>query len=94
MPEKKNKQQQQQEFRLQKIEGRRNYLLKEIDQNECVRNMKKFVEFELYWPLIVIFTSTRCVSFSAFSLVGIPLGITRSAIGLKICAIKNVWVND
>ena len=48
MPEKKNKQQQQQEFRLQKIEGRRNYLLKEIDQNECVRNMKKFVEFELY----------------------------------------------
>ena len=47
MPEKKKKK--QQEFRLQKIEGRRNYLLREIDQNElCVRNMKKCVEFELY----------------------------------------------
>ena len=31
---------------------------------------------------------TGCVSISAFaSLVGIPIGITSSAIGLKICAI-------
>ena len=33
-------------------------------------------------------TITRCISMSAFaSLLGIPVGITSSAIGLKICAI-------
>ena len=33
-------------------------------------------------------TITECVPVSAFvSLVGIPIGITSSAIGLKICAI-------
>ena len=33
-------------------------------------------------------TITGCVSISAFSsLAGIPVGITSSAIGLKICAI-------
>ena len=37
--------------------------------------------------LIVISTITVCVSISAFaSLVSIPIGITSSAIGLKICA--------
>ena len=40
-------------------------------------------------------TITRCISISAFaSLVGIPIGITSSAIELKICtitaAIKNI----
>ena len=38
--------------------------------------------------LIVISTITECVSISAFtSLVGIPIEITSSSIGLKICAI-------
>ena len=38
--------------------------------------------------LTVISTITECVSISAFaSLVGIPIGITSSAIGLKIRAI-------
>ena len=38
--------------------------------------------------LIVISTITGRVSISAFaSLVGIPIGITSSAIALKICAI-------
>ena len=38
--------------------------------------------------LILGSTITGCVSISAFaSLVGIPIGITSSAIGLKICAI-------
>ena len=33
-------------------------------------------------------TITGCISISAFaSLIGIPIGITSSAIGLKICAI-------
>ena len=38
--------------------------------------------------LIVIYTITGCVSICAFtSLVGVPIGITSSVIGLKICAI-------
>ena len=38
--------------------------------------------------LILGSTTTGCVFISAFaSLVGIPIGITSSAIGLKICAI-------
>ena len=37
---------------------------------------------------IVISTITGCVSISSFpSLVGIPIGITSSAIGWKICVI-------
>ena len=33
-------------------------------------------------------TITGCISISVFtSLIGIPIGITSSAIGLKICAI-------
>ena len=38
--------------------------------------------------LILSSTITGCISISVFaSLVGIPIGITSSAIGLKICAI-------
>ena len=37
---------------------------------------------------ILASTITRCISVSTFaSLVGIPIGITSSAIGLEICAI-------
>ena len=40
-----------------------------------------------YFPILA-FTITGCVLISAFvSLLGIPIGITSSAIGLKICAI-------
>ena len=36
--------------------------------------------------LILASTITGCISFSAFaSLLGIPIGITSSAIGIKIC---------
>ena len=36
--------------------------------------------------LILVSTVTRCISISDFaSLVGISIGITSSAIGLKIC---------
>ena len=38
--------------------------------------------------LILASTITGCISISAFaSLIGIPMGITSSAIGLKNCAI-------
>ena len=40
----------------------------------------------------MIFTVTGCVFISAFaSLVGIPRGITRSAVGSKICIITG-WI--
>ena len=69
----------------------RNYLIEEIHRNNYrVRSIKKFVEFLNYieHSLILISGITGCVSISAFaSLVGIPLGITSSAIGLKICII-------
>ena len=42
----------------------------------------------MYNLLIVLFTTTRSVSISALaSLIGIPIGITSSASGLKICVI-------
>ena len=38
--------------------------------------------------LILTSTITRCISISAFpSLLGIPIGIKTSEIGIKICAI-------
>ena len=38
--------------------------------------------------LILVSTGTGCVSISAFaSLVCVPVGITSSAVGIKICAI-------
>ena len=38
--------------------------------------------------LILVWAVTACVSISAFaSLVAIPVGITSSAVGIKICAI-------
>ena len=41
---------------------------------------------KLYWTLSYLaFTITECISIA--SLLGIPMGITSSAIGLKISAI-------
>ena len=44
---------------------------------------------KLYWTFSYLAsTITECISISAFaSLLGIPIGLTSSAIGLKICAI-------
>ena len=44
---------------------------------------------KVYWNfLILVSTSTAWISISAFaSLIGIPIGITSSPIGLKVCAI-------
>ena len=71
-----------QEFRLKKADEIRNYLIQEINWN--IRKILNYIEH----LLIAIFTITGCVSISAFtSLVGIPIGITSSAIGLKICVI-------
>ena len=83
-----------QEFRLEKINETRNYFLEEIEQNELMsKNHKKVCTTlnGIEHVLILASTIAGCVSISAFaSLFGIPIGITSSAIGLKICAIASV----
>ena len=78
-----------QKFRLKNIDETRNYFLKEIEQNELMSKKQKRVCTTLNYIehfLILSSTIAGCISISAFaSLLGIPLGITSSAIGLNIC---------
>ena len=80
-----------QEFRLKKIEEIRNYLIEEINQNELTskKNKKRCTVLSyIDHLLIVISTITACLSISAFaSLVVVPIGITSSAIELKLYGI-------
>ena len=80
-----------QEFRLKNIHETRNYFIEGINQNVLISKKHKKVCRTLNYIehfLILASTITGCVSISAFaSLVGIPIGITSSAIGLNICAI-------
>ena len=73
-----------QEFRLKNIDETRNYLTEEINQTELMsKKHKAFLNYIEHF-LILGSTITGCVSISAFaSSVGIPIGITGSAIGLK-----------
>ena len=81
-----------QEFRLRNIDETRNYLIEEINRNELMSKKHKNVFTALNYVenfFILASTITGYVSISGFaSLVGIPIGITSSAIGLKICVIK------
>ena len=80
-----------QEFRLKNIDEVRNYFIEVIKQNELVsKKHKKACRFFNYIEHLIILISTVSgyVSISAFdSLVGIPIGNTISAIGLKIWVI-------
>ena len=80
-----------QEFRLKNIDETRNYLLEDIEQNELMsKKYKKFSTIlnNIEHFLISASTVTGCISVPAFaSLLCIHIGITSSAIGLKICAI-------
>ena len=80
-----------QEFSLKNIDEARNYYVEEIDQNELLSKWHKNVCRTLNYNehfLILASAITGCVLISAFAtLVGIPVGITNSAEGLKICAI-------
>ena len=79
-----------QEFRLKNIDETRNYLIEEINRNELMSKKHKKVCTTLNYIehfLTLGSTITGCISISAFaSLVGIPIGITSSAIGLKFSA--------
>ena len=78
-----------QEFRLKKTNEVRNYLIEEINKNQSISKKHKKVCRVLNCIdhlLIAVPTFTGYVSISDFaSLVAIPIGIAKSAIGLKIC---------
>ena len=82
-----------QEFRLKNAEETRNYFLEEIKQNELMTKKHQKVCITLNYIeyfLALASTITGCISISNFpSMIGIPIGITSSAIGLKICAITS-----
>ena len=79
------------EFRLKNIDETRIHFLEEIKQNKLMSRKHKKVYPTLNYIenfLILASTITGCISISSFSsLIRIPIGITSSAIGLKICAI-------
>ena len=91
-----------QEFRLKNINETRNYLIEEINLNELISKKHKKVCTTVNYIehfLILASTITGCISISAFTfLIGIPIGIASSAIGLKICvitaAIKKYVINN
>ena len=86
-----------QEFRLKNIYQTKNYLIEEINRNDLMsKKLQKFCVTlnHIAYLLILSSTITGCISISAFaSLAGIPIGITSSAIGLKICAITEAIKN-
>ena len=78
-----------QEFRLKNIDETRNYFIQEIKQNELMsKKHKKVCKTINYIENVLVLAPaiTMCISITAFaSLVGISIGLTGSAIGLKIC---------
>ena len=78
-------------FRLKNIDETRNCFIEETNWNELMsKNHKKICTTLSYIEHFLILASTiiGCVFISAFaSLIGIPIGITNSAVGLKICSI-------
>ena len=80
-----------QEFKLKNKEETKNHFIKEIYQNELMSNKyeKVYTTLNCNEHLIILASIvTGCISISAFaSLLGIPIGLTSSAIGLKICAL-------
>ena len=80
-----------QEFRLKNIDETRNYLPEKLEQNELMsKKYKKICTTLNYIEHFLILASTiiEFISIPAFAtLLVIPIGITSSTIGLKICAI-------
>ena len=79
------------EFRLRKIDEKRNYLLGETKHNELMskkdRKTCKYLNYVENW-LILSSTITACILASAFtSLVCVLAGIMSSAVDITICAI-------
>ena len=77
--------------RNKKIDERRGYLLDERKHNDLMsENHEKVCMTLNYFENFIVFfyAVSGCVSISEFvSLIGVPLDITNSAVGLKVCAI-------
>ena len=79
-----------QEFRLKNVDQTKNYFLEEIKQYKLMSRKQKVCSTLNYMQhfLIIASTITGCISVSAFaSLLGIPIGVTNSGIGLKNCSV-------
>ena len=80
-----------QELRLKNIDQTRNYFLEVIEQNKMMsRKHRKVCTILNYIEHFLILDSkiSECISISAFaSLLSILIGITSSAVELKLCAI-------
>ena len=80
-----------QECTMKNLDATRTYIIEEINRNELMSKKHKKVYTTLNYIehfLILASTITGCVSISAFSsLVGISIGITSSAVRLKIYAV-------
>ena len=80
-----------QEFRLKNKDETKNYFVEEIEKNESMsKRNKKVCRTANFIERFLILASeiTGCFSISVFaSFVGIPMGITSSAVGLEFCAI-------
>ena len=76
---------------MKNIEETRNYFIQEIGQNKLMKKKNKKLCTTLSYNerfLILASVVTERISISALtSLLGIPIGITSSVIGLQICAI-------
>ena len=86
-----------QKFRLKIIDETRNYLIENKNWNELMSKKHgkvcttlNYIERFLIWGS----TITGCVSISSFTcLLGIPIGITSSAIGFRIWTIPAEIIN-
>ena len=80
-------------FRLKNIDETRNYFLETIKQNELMSRKHKRVCTTLTYIkhfLILAPKITGFISIFGFaSLIGIPIGITSSARGSKICVVAS-----
>ena len=75
---------------MKNIRETKNYFIEEINRNEFISKKHKKISAILNYSehlLILASMGTVCIWISTFaSLVGIPIGITMSSVGLKICA--------
>ena len=81
-----------QDLKLKNIDQKINYFVEEIEQYESMFKKHKEVctsfNYIEHFLFILDSTVTECISiFASASLVGIPIGIISSVIGLKTCSI-------
>ena len=77
-------------FRLRNINDTTNYFLEEIKHNELMsrKDKKESTTLNYIHFLFLISAIKECISISDFtSLIGNPIWITSSVIGLKLCQI-------